>query len=142
MGLPEDDPIITRAQYLWSQAEAQAKPYTEQDVTALAKAVYGEASGLPADEQALVVWCALQRVDAGYGSIQAVVTAPRQFAYKASNPVTDSIRSVCEQACKDWSDGKQAPLLSPYATSRPYLWFTGGHYDTHGVPHNVFRDVY
>ena len=71
--------------------------WSEEEVDVLAKMVWGEARGVPSDtEKAACVWCALNRVDQGYGSITTVVTAPYQFiGYGADNPIDDEIKALC-----------------------------------------------
>ena len=72
--------------------------YTEEDITYLAKTVYGEARGLSKTEQSAVVWTILNRVDSNkfnQNTIIGVVTAPNQFAgYKSSHPVNPDIREL------------------------------------------------
>ena len=54
--------------------------WTEEEVTVLAKMLWGEARGVPSDtEKAACIWCVLNRVDQGMGTIIDVVTAPYQF---------------------------------------------------------------
>ena len=57
-------------------------------VTTLSKLVYGEAGSVRSDmEKAAVVWCVLNRVDAGYGSIMAVATNRDMFnGYSPKHP--------------------------------------------------------
>lgn len=52
----------------------------EAEVDLLARTIYAEARGLSVTEQAAVAWCVLNRVDAGYGTLTEVLTAPHQFA--------------------------------------------------------------
>lgn len=78
--------------------------WSEEEVDVLAKMVWGEARGVPSDtEKAACVWCALNRVDHGYGSITTVVTAPYQFiGYDADNPIDDEIKALCEDVLTRW----------------------------------------
>lgn len=87
---PEPTPTVP----LWSEEEADV----------LAKMVWGEARGVPSDtEKTACVWCALNRVDQGYGSITTVVTAPYQFiGYDADNPIDDEIKALCEDVLTRW----------------------------------------
>jgi hypothetical protein len=117
-------------------------PYTEREVDMLSRMVYGEALGCAGDEQALCVWTAINRLDDGrFGeTISEVLTAPGQFTgYSEKHPVTDGIRAVVRECLTEWALGEPAPLLAPYATERPYLYFDGGHMDEHDRPHNFFR---
>lgn len=76
---------------------------TNTEIDMIAKTVYGEARGCSTLEQSAVVWCILNRVDAGWGSIAEVVTAPNQFhGYSRSFPVTDDIRMLVEDVVARW----------------------------------------
>jgi len=118
-------------------AKAVNKPYvTDEERDLLAKAVYGEARGCSRDEQALVVWTALNRLDDGrFGKdITAIITHPGQFAgYRAKYPVTDEILSVVNDAVDAYERGETAPVCPPYATKSDYKYFNGD------SRHNYFR---
>ena len=61
----------------------------------IAKCVWGEARGCSTTEQAAVMWCILNRVDAGYGTVTEVITAPYQFTgYRSSNPIDEEIYNL------------------------------------------------
>lgn len=91
--------------------------WSEEEVDVLAKMVWGEARGVPSDtEKAACVWCALNRVDQGYGSITTVITAPYQF--------------IGYDAEKDGETNTGRVLPSDY------LWFSGD------GKHNYFRNAY
>lgn len=79
-------------------------PWSEEEITVLSKMVWGEARGIPSDtEKAACVWCALNRVDYGYGNIVMVVTSPYQFAgYDVDNPIDDEIKALCEDVLTRW----------------------------------------
>lgn len=122
---------------------ASTSPSRREDIELLARTVYGEARGLCAEEQRLVVWTVFQRVDAGaYGdTVAEVVTKPNQFAgYDPAHPVTDEIFALCAEELDKWERGEQPPTLEPYATGTPYYFFSGGHFDKDGVAHNYFRE--
>lgn len=116
IGLPEDDPIIVRAQEIWwedalpqsatqtapSEREpdlwAGVLPYSitydasyETEAVMIARIIYGEARGIWSQtEQACIVWTICNRVDAGMaGSVYSAITAPYQFAYRSSAPTAD-----------------------------------------------------
>ena len=104
----------------------------------LAQTVYGEAVGEPPEEQALVVWTVLNRLDDGrFGdSIAEILTRPNQFiGYSPKHPVTDAILAVVDNALKAYADGDSAPTLPPYAKSGSYLYFSCDKAHTH----NWFR---
>ena len=102
--------------------------YTDREIEMIAKAVWGEARGTTPEEQRLVVWTVLQRVDAGnYGdNIEAVVTAPRQFdGYRDDNPVCPDIYALVKGELQKWARGEEPPTLEPFAPRAPYLYFAG-----------------
>jgi Cell wall hydrolyses involved in spore germination len=105
----------------------------------IARTVYGEARGCAPDEQALVVWCILQRVDDARfpDTIADVVTQPSQFhGYSPHNPVDDAICAVVATELDAWAQGADPPILPPYATATPYLFLEGSGW------HNFFRGSY
>jgi hypothetical protein len=117
-------------------APAPASRCTDVDLEVLAKAVWGEARALPPEEQALVIWTAFDRVDSGrWGdTVYDVVTAPHQFqGYRAKNPITPEILTLCQAEAVKWTAGDSAPALAPYAMQSGYLFFTGD------GRHNYFR---
>jgi len=100
----------------------------------LAKTVWGEAGSCAPEEQALVVWTALNRLDDGrFGAtIKAILTAPGQFVgYRAGNPVTDAIMAVVDGAADAYQRGEAAPILPPYAKHGGYLYFSGDRAQKH-----------
>ena len=110
-----------------AMATIGAPSYTDRDISLLAKTVWGEARGCAPEEQRLVVWTALQRVDAGYGgTIEAVLTAPSQFVgYRERNPVCPEIYALCAEELAKWANGEDPPTMEPYAPTAPYYFFDG-----------------
>lgn len=101
----------------------------------LAKTVYGEARGCSATEQAAVVWCILNRVDAYGSNIVSVVTAPDQFhGYSAGNPVTDNIYWLVNDVLQRWQNEKAGVSDVGRVLPKEYLYFYGdgvrNHYST------------
>lgn len=105
----------------------------------LARLTWGEARGLNTTEQAAVMWCVLNRVDAenAFGNtISEVITAPGQFYYSASFPLEDKLVLLAEDVLWRWytendtgeSDGRVLP--------EKYYWFHGD------GQHNHFRDAF
>ena len=78
MGLAEDDPIITRAQELWWEAEA----ICTEDLRILANVIYYEARGCPDRHQQLVAQVVLNRVaDPRFpDTVAEVVAQPGQYS--------------------------------------------------------------
>ena len=119
---------------------------TEQELEMLAKTVWGEARGCSVEEQRLVVWTALQRVDsqehdfAKQNCIADVLSAPHQFdGYKKDYPVTPEIYAVVEEEVKKWAMGEPPPTHEIFAPELPYYFFDGGYRDESGNLHNYFR---
>ena len=68
--------------------------FTEDDVIAMAKMLWGEARGCTRDNQAMAVWCVLNRVDDPRfpDTIQGVLSQPSQFhGYSTDFPVWDEL---------------------------------------------------
>lgn len=87
-----------------SEPEMTPQPWTDEEVIVLAKMLWGEARGVSSDaEKAACVWCALNRVDHGYGDIITVVTTPKQFVgYNEENPVDDGLITLCIDVLTRW----------------------------------------
>ena len=110
--------------------------WTEDDVVTLSRMVWGEGRGVSRNEQKLIVWTVLNRLDNGrYGSsIRAVVTARGQFVgYRSGHPVTDAIRSMVVDVLDAWDRGEVALVYPPFARYSNYLYFNGD------GRHNWFR---
>lgn len=103
-------------------------PYTGDDIKMLAKMVWGEARGCPVEEQRLVIWAVIQRVDSdGWAdTISEVITQKNQFkAYHADNPVDPEIYTLCVNELTDWWNGAHPPTHELYAPTAPYYYFDG-----------------
>ena len=114
------------------------KPWTHEEVAALAKMLWGEARGVPSEtEQAACVWCVLNRVDQGYGSILEVVTAPSQFVgYRDNNPIDETLWLLSEDVLTRWQREKDGETEVGRVLPPDYMWFSGDGY------HNYFRNAY
>ena len=111
--------------------------FAAEDAEKLAKMVWGEARGCSPEEQLLVVWTVLQRVDAGGwgGDICEVVQARGQFAgYSPEHPVCPDIYELVCTALTDWRQGADPPTHAIFAPSLPYYFFQGD------GSHNWFRE--
>lgn len=115
-----------------------SQPWSEEEITVLAKMFWGEARGVPSDtEKAACIWCALNRVDQGYGSIVEVVTAPYQFVgYDIDNPIDDEIKTLCEDVLTRWFSEKKGEVDVGRVLPSDYLWFSGD------GKRNHFRNAY
>ena len=112
--------------------------FTEADVVAVAKMLWGEARGCALDNQQKAVWCVLNRVDDPRfpDTIQGVLSQPSQFhGYSPNFPVTDELYAVALDVLTRWSLEKQGVTVERELPNT-YLWFTGD-----GVQ-NHFREEY
>lgn len=114
-----------------------ASPYpgwTEEEVEMLAKTVWAEARGVKSKaQQAAVVWCVLNRVDAGgYGeTIAEVVSAPYQFAYDPESPVTGEFLILAENVLLRWGAEKAGEEDVGRTLPADYLFFEGDGVENH-----------
>ena len=112
--------------------------FTEADVVAVAKMLWGEARGCALDNQQKAVWCVLNRVDDSRfpDTIQGVLSQPSQFhGYSPDFPVWDELKDVALDVLTRWSLEKQGVIVERELPNT-YLWFTGD-----GTT-NWFREVY
>ena len=107
----------------------------EAEVDLLARTIYAEARGLSVTEQAAVAWCVLNRVDAGYGTLTEVLTAPHQFA-TWHGEIAQEQRDIAADVRTRWEREKAGEADVGRVLPCEYLWFTGD-----GV-RNYFRDAY
>ena len=112
--------------------------FTDADVVAVAKMLYGESRGCSINNQQKTVWCVLNRVDAdGFpDTIIGVLSQPNQFhGYSTAFPVWDELTAVAENVLKRWSLEKQGVAVNRELPSS-YLYFTGNGQE------NVFREEF
>ena len=105
-----------------------ADKITERDIVLCAKLVWGEARGVKSKaEKAAVIWCVLNRLDAGYAStIEKVITARGQFTgYRKSNPVTDELYELAKDVLTRYYLEKDGVQDVGRTLPSDYLWFTG-----------------
>lgn len=101
---------------------------SDDEIDILAQLVWAEARGVDSRmEQAAVVWCALNRVDAGmWGStITEVVTAKHQFAYRPSAPVTEEMRELVADVVDRWVREQLGSDDVGRVLPEDYLYFAG-----------------
>ena len=112
--------------------------FTEDDVAAVAKMLWGEARGCTRDNQIKCAWIVCNRVDDERfpDTIQDVLEQPNQFhGYDPSYPVTDELYNIAFDVLTRWSYEKQGiPVRRELPES--FLWFTGNGRE------NIFREVY
>ena len=140
---PERDWGGLKAQQMVAEPEPSAEPeyemyFSEDDVIAMAKMLWGEARGCTRDNQAMAVWCVLNRVDDSRfpDTILGVLSQPSQFhGYSPDFPVWDELKEVARDVLTRWSLEKQGANVERELPNT-YLWFTGD-----GVQ-NWFREAY
>ena len=140
---PERDWGGLRVQQMVAVPEPSAEPeyemyFTDADIIAVAKMLWGEARGCTRDNQAMAVWCVLNRVDDSRfpDTIQGVLSQPSQFhGYSPNFPVTDELYAVALDVLTRWNAEKNGVAVERELPNT-YLWFTGD-----GVQ-NHFREEY
>ena len=138
---PERDWGGLKVQQMVAVPEPSAEPemyFTEDDVVAMAKMLWGEARGCALDNQQKAVWCVLNRVDDNRfpDTIQGVLSQPSQFhGYSPNFPVTDELYAVALDVLTRWSLEKQGVTVERELLPE-YVFFTGD-----GIQNN-FRAVY
>ena len=140
---PERDWGGLKAQQMVAVPEPSAEPeykmyFSEDDVIAMAKMLWGEARGCTRDNQAMAVWCVLNRVDDPRfpDTIQGVLSQPSQFhGYSPDFPVWDELKDVALDVLTRWSLEKQGVTVERELPNT-YLWFTGYNGSNH------FREEY
>ena len=112
--------------------------FTEDDVAAMAKMLWGEARGCTRDNQIKCAWVVCNRVDDDRfpDTIQSVLDQPSQFhGYDPTYPVTSELYDVAFDVLTRWSYEKQGVPVRRELPST-YLWFTGD------GEQNYFREVW
>ena len=104
-------------------------------VELMARTIYAEARGCSTMEQAAVAWCVLNRVDAGYGTAEEVLTAPHQFASWSGEVGQEQIDIAADVLIR-WEREKAGEADVGRVLPSEYLWFTGNGSE------NLFRDAY
>ncbi|MCL2368740.1 MAG: cell wall hydrolase [Oscillospiraceae bacterium] len=114
-----------------------SRPWTDDCVAVISRMVWGEARGVSRNEQKLVVWTVINRLENGrYGnSLIGVVRARGQFTgYASRHPVTEAIRCMVIEVLEAWDRGEAAKVYPPFARTPYYLYFHGD------GRHNWFRE--
>ena len=138
---PERDWGGLKVQQMVAEPEPSAEPelyFTEDDVIAVAKMLWGEARGCALDNQQKAVWCVLNRVDDSRfpDTILGVLSQPSQFhGYSPDFPVWDELKDVALDVLTRWSLEKQGVTVERELPPE-YIFFTGD-----GIQNN-FRAVY
>ena len=107
--------------------ESLAKGGAYSTAALMAQVVWAEARGLSNYHKSLVAWCILNRYDMGiYGdSIEAVIKAPYQFAYRADAPITQENYDICLDVLLRWQTEKYALADVGRTLPKQYVNFRG-----------------
>ena len=136
---PERDWGGLKVQQMVAEPEPEYEMYfSEDDVVAMAKMLWGEARGCTRDNQAMAVWCVLNRVDDPRfpDTILGVLSQPSQFhGYSPDFPVWDELKEVALDVLTRWSLEKQGADVAR-ELDKNAVFFTGD-----GIQ-NWFRSVY
>ena len=138
---PERDWGGLKVQQMVAVPEPSAEPemyFTDADVVAMAKMLWGEARGCALDNQQKAVWCVLNRVDDSRfpDTIQGVLSQPSQFhGYSPDFPVWDELKEVARDVLTRWSLEKQGVTVERELPPE-YVFFTGDGIQNH------FREEY
>ena len=136
--VPEGVPPEVNTEGLCVHEPVYKMYYTDADVVAVAKMLYGESRGCTVDNQQKAVWCVLNRVDDERypDSIIAVLSQSGQFhGYSPNHPVLDELTAVAEDVLTRWSLEKQGVAVNR-ELPKSYLYFTGTGSE------NIFREAY
>lgn len=119
------------------------KLYSESDIEIAAKIILKEAESVKDNcdvsgdcHRAAVIWCILNRVDAGYGDFEEVATAPNQFAYYPNTRIVKEFYELAEDVLDRWSQEKAGIKDVGRVLPQDYLWFRGN------GKVNIFRNKY
>ena len=141
--------VIQRGQDGWVQistwlgpgwvnvSSPSARQWTDACVDVISRMVWGEGRGVSRNEQKLIVWTVINRLEDGrYGnSLIGVVRARGQFhGYSPHFPVTSEIRGMVVEVLEAWDRGEEAKVYPPFARTSNYRYFHGD------GRHNWFRE--
>ena len=136
--VPEGVPPEVNTEGLCVHEPVYKMYFTDADVVAVAKMLYGESRGCSIDNQQKAVWCVLNRVDDERypDSIIEVLSQSGQFhGYSPNHPVWDELTAVAEDVLTRWSLEKQGVAVNR-ELPKSYLYFTGTGKE------NIFREAY
>lgn len=111
--------------------------WTDNCVDVLSRMVWGEGRGVSRNEQKLIVWTVINRLEDGrYGTtLVGIVRARGQFhGYSPRFPVIPEIREMVIEVLEAWERGETAKVYPPFARTPNYRYFHGD------GRHNWFRE--
>ena len=150
-GTPGNESHHTGSSRIWwaeeqakqERAEAERQAFLDahySDAVMMAKTMYGEAKGIgDKRELSMICWTILNRYDSGRfgGSISAIITSPRQFAYRASAPTVNQcgvdLLALSQDVLSRWYREKQGEADIGRTLPPGYCFYYGD------GRHNYFR---
>lgn len=121
------EPVATEAP-LWQDCNVPEYRFTQADVDAIARMIYGEARNCNVESQAGAVWCVLNRVDDPRfpDTVLGVVTQQDQFfGYSESHPVLPELVEVVEDVLMRYSAERSGVEDVGRVLPQEYLYFSG-----------------
>lgn len=121
-------------EYFENQVKSTSQKYTvtQEELKALAIIAQGEASVINSRaRRAAVIWCALNRVDDGYGSIIMVVTAPNAFAYDPNLEPEPYYLELAKDVTDRWIEEKAGAENVGRVLPPTYKYFMGDGENNH-----------
>lgn len=134
---------VTEAKKKLAPREIFAALYPGEDydktVAVLAKVLQGEARGVKSDtNKAAVVWCVLNRVDAGMrgDTVIECAVAANQFNYHRKARPSESLKAIAKDVLDRWLREKYGETDVGRVLPKDYCFFHGN------GKYNVFRNRY
>ncbi len=116
--------------------------FSDEEIDVMSKILYREANCVKSTaERSMVIWCILNRYDAklyGDTTIMEVCTRPRQFAYDANAPITDSNRNLVLDVIERWAREKAGEEHVGRTLPSECLYFLAASNPAKGEWHNTF----
>ena len=130
LAISSDEPVAEAVKLtLHVDDEPEKLVWSQAEVEAIAKMVYGEAMVTGSDkEMSAVVWCILNRVDSPVypDSIIEVITQHKQFhGYHEENPMDAGIEALVLDVLGRWEAEKQGQENVGRTLPAEYLFFWG-----------------
>lgn len=130
---------------LWQDCNAPAVIFTDAEVEALARLLYGEARNCDIENQAGAVWCVLNRMDDPRfpDTVMDVITQPSQFfGYRKSNPVLPELVEVVEDVLKRYCAERSGVEDVGRVLPKEYVYFSGDGKQNYFTVTYAARDVW
>ena len=136
LAIASDEPVAEAVRLtLHVDHESEEPMWSQAEVEAIAKTVYGEAMVTGSDEEmSAVVWCILNRVDSPIypDSIIGVITQYKQFhGYHEDNPMDAGIETLVLDVLSRWEAEKQGQENVGRTLPAEYLFFWGDGWHNH-----------